>query len=465
LAPVARGDGNGGPASILVTATRTRKRASDVPASARVLDGDSVRAENVVNVDELFRDVSGVDLQASGFPGSAVKLNLRGLTPGYQSKRVLVLVDGRRQNDAFQGNVEFALLPADAIGRIEVVKGPGSALYGSGAMGGTISIVSRRGALTPVTEILAEMGQHGTQRVRAQHGWKPGALDYFVSASHVETDGYTQNSDGTARDWSAQNLAANVGYELGRDAEVRGFVGTYAGKGTDENSERETRRDYQAARTVWRWDRDRAAELRVLVYRNAERTAYDWKYPGEGIYRLRTLAADLQQSLWVTDGHLASLGGELRRESVDIDEVAGPIDEATGLGALFVQDEIYLCDTLQVTCGLRHDYNGDYGGEWSPRAGILWRPVAAVDVFVSAARAHRAPGLSDRFVNVEFSGNRFEGNPDLDPETLTAYELGARLRPAQAVSLELALFYNDLSDSFDFILEPDGVFRARNVTT
>ena len=59
---------------------------------------------------------------------------------------------------------------------------------------------------------------------------------------------------------------------------------------------------------------------------------------------------------------------------------------------------------------------------------------------------------------------RFEGNPDLDPETLMAYEIGARWRPAETLRLEVNLFLNDLRDSFDFILEPDGVFRNRNVT-
>ena len=123
---------------IVITATKTETKIRDVSGVLEVISADDAKKVNVINVSDLFKTMAGVDLQGGGLPGSEVRLNFRGLTPGYQSKRVLVLVDGRRLNDQYQGNPEMALIPADSIERIEVLKGPASALYGSNAMGGII---------------------------------------------------------------------------------------------------------------------------------------------------------------------------------------------------------------------------------------------------------------------------------------------------------------------------------------
>ncbi|MBN1556582.1 MAG: TonB-dependent receptor [Lentisphaerae bacterium] len=464
LAAPAVGGTNGPPVvldALVVTATRTAKDRMDVPASVTVIPGEAVAGAAAFQVDELFKAVGGVDLQGSGLPGAAVKLNLRGLTPGYQSKRVLVLVDGRRVNDAFQGNAEFALIPADGIARIEVLRGPASALYGSNALGGVINIVTRRGAGAPTLDARVAAGDYGTQQVQAGHGARYGALDYFVAASRVHTDGYTDNSDGTDRDWAAWNVLGNAGWRPGRHAALRLFGGAYRGEGRDENSARIAERRYAMA--AWDWDPPRGARLAARAYVNDGRDRYDWIYPGEGDYRQRTLGAELQQTLEPAAGHRFTLGGEARREAVDIEDVSGPVDETADVLGLFAQDEIELGPAWAVTTGLRWDRSADYGAEWSPRLGVLWRADAATALFASANRAHRAPALSDRYVKTTFDGSVFEGNPDLRPETLTAWEAGVRRRLGGRISAEAAAFYNVLEDGFDFLQDPDGVFRIRNV--
>ena len=258
---------------MVVTATRTRRNLFDLPASIEIIDTAGVEAANAISVDELFKTATGVNLQGSGFPGSAIRLNLRGLTTGFQSKRVLVLVDGRRINDQFQGNVEFALIPADSIERIEILRGPASALYGSNAMGGVILITTRNGKGLgkgagphglPATRARAAGGSHGTCHFRLSHGGRNGPLDYLVTGSHVDTEGYTRNTDGTDRDWSARNLAGNFGWQIDENTELRFFTGAYWGTGTDENSDRESRKDYQHAlvRHLWPGTRDAVIEAR-----------------------------------------------------------------------------------------------------------------------------------------------------------------------------------------------------------
>ena len=449
---------------MVVTATRTAKSLRDVAASVQVIDVSEMDMANAITVDELFKTVVGVDLQGSGEPGSGIKLSLRGLTTGYQSKRVLVLMDGRRMNDAFQGNAEFAVLPIDAIDRIEVLRGPGSALYGSSAMGGVINIITRRGADDPLTRLKTAFGPDNTQHYRVLHGWRTGALDYMIAGSHISTDGYVNNSDGTDRDWEAQNLDANLGIALNDESELRIFLGGHEGKGTDENSDREVSKDYQALAYKVGGSEEGQAQLLLRAYRNGQRDEYDWKYPGVGIYEAETLGGEAQQSFWLAERHRLTVGADARGDAVEGDDVQQDIDENTSVYAVYVQDEYFLGDTVQITAGIRSDHDSDFGDELSPRIGLLVQPNPAAELFVSLNQAHRAPSLSDRYVRTEYNGFLFVGNPDLQPETLTAYEIGGRGRINDTLQAELALFYNDMDDSFDFMLTTNRVFENRNVT-
>lgn len=449
---------------IVVTATRTARAVETLPASVDVIDAFDVESAQAVGVDELLRFICGADVQGSGVPGAPIKLSLRGLTPGFQSKRVLVLVDGRRYNDPFQGNADFGLLPADGIERIEVLRGPGSALYGSNAMGGVINIITRRGARTPHTRLWAAGGTHNTVHVRAAHGQQAGPLDAFVSGSHMQTDGHLVNADGSARDWTAANVSGNIGYALSERSDLRLFLGAYAGQGTDENSERKVRKDFQSLRWDWEGDGPAAPAWTVQLYRTADNQEYDWTYPGEGLYRLHSLGAGVQHSVRAAGRHRLTLGSEVREDRADVRDVTATIDKSETTGGIFAQDEISLSERWQATLGVRYDDTSAYRGEWSPRAALLYRWSGDTSLFASVNRAHRAPAFSDRYVRTEYGGALFVGNPDLVPETLTAGEVGWRRRWGRGASTELAGFCNRMDDTFDFMMDPDGVFRTRNIT-
>jgi len=448
---------------MVVTATRTEKSLRNVPGSVEVIDKEQIEALNVRDVGELFKTVAGVDLQGGGVAGTETRVSMRGLTTGYQSENVLVLVDGRRINDQYQGNVEFALLPADNVERIEIVRGPASALYGSNAMGGVINIITRRGAETPFTAVSGAGGSYDTQLYKAAHGLKIDKFDYFLTGSHVNTPGYMDNTDGTDRDWQGRNFTSNFGYSLSEDSQARLFLGYYDGAGTDENSEREAQKDYQDLHHTWNWNRDADATLLIRLYRNGEHHNYDWKFPGQGRYSQYTLGSEVQQSLWLGEQHRATFGFEARRDAVDSADVMVAVDEHESTLGLYLQDEFNLTDELQFTAGIRYDESGDYDGEASPRFGVLYRFLEGSEVYASVNRAFRAPSLSDRYARNQFDGRLFEGNPDLDPQTMMAYEVGLRRRFTDSLEGEVAAFYWDIDDFWDFMRDPDGVFRTRNI--
>lgn len=449
---------------LIVTATRIQKNPLDLPATIEILDAVDLRMGGALSAGELFKYLSGIDLQGTGVPGSAVRLNLRGLTPGYQSERILVLEDGRRINDAYQGNVEFGLMPVQDIERIEVLHGPASALYGSNALAGVVNIISRKGGAEAYNSVSSTAGSFSTFDVNLAHGWQKGALDWFVTGSHLETAGYLKNSDGSQRDWDSRNFTGRLGWEAGDKSRVRAHSGYYTGRGTDEASDRKTTKDFQALELQHDWKQGEDDELLLRVFRNFENTEYDWKYPGLGLYKQFMHGAEMQQTLRWGERQQLIVGGEVRRDRVQIDEVAGEIRERSTYSAIYAQDEVKVTPDWLLTAGLRLDANEDFASALSPRLGLLWRPASATEIFGSFNRAHRAPALSDRYVRVLYMGMEFQGNPDLDPETLQAYELGVRHRFSPALGANFSGFFNEMEDSFDFVRQEDGVFRNENVT-
>ena len=449
---------------IVVTSTRSAQRPRDVPGSMTVLSQPDIEAMQAVTVDALFNSVPGVDLSGSGFPGSEVKLGVRGLTTGYQSKRVLTRIDGRRVNDPYQGNVEFATLPADYLEQVELLKGPISSLYGSNAMGGVLNIRTRRGRPTPYTQASATVGPWRTRLCRAGHGWQTGRFDYFLSGSSVRTDGYLDNRDGSDREFSAENIAANFGLAVTPEDELRLGLGQYTASGTDDNSRRHTDRDYQNLSYETGIGGGAGGRLRLQLYRTRERTGYGWTYAPTGLYNLTNLGGEAQYTLAIGEAHRLVFGVDALEDDAQIDEATGRIDETSRTIGVYLQDEWSLTEHWQIHAGLRRDDNSDYDAQWSPRIGGLFRAGTDTELFGSYGQAHRAPALSDRFVRTTYNGFLFVGNPDLQPETLHAYEIGMRHRWPELASIECTLFHSQMEESFDFVLDPDGVFRIRNIT-
>lgn len=452
---------------VLVTATRTERPVESAIGRVDVWNAVDLDVLNPVMADDILRQIAAGDLQSSNLPGAPVRFSMRGLSPGFGSKRVLVLIDGRRVNDQLQGNADFALLNTVGIERIELLRGPASAVYGSSAMSGVLNIVTRRGAAEPFVILGGRAGTYGTRQYYFNGGAAAGPVDYAISAGWVETDGYIKNNDGSDRPWEAWNVDANMGVLLGERAELRIFAGAYSGEGAGEDTStavaRKVDQDYQQA--DWRLLVDDAsgAELLVRAWRSARDDSRRMLQGAES-YNQETWSGEIMQTLRLGRFQRLTAGAEIRRDSVDARQLAGDFDEATNLRAAYIQDEITLTERIELVAGARYDYDDDFGGEWSPRAALVYTVNENAEVYASYNRAHRAPAISDRYVDTVFWGMRFAGNPDLTPETLDAYEAGLRLRPSDNIKTELTVFHYELDDTFDYVLQADGTFRSLNVT-
>ncbi len=150
---------------LVVTATRTPLAISQAGSAISVITSEEIARESPKSVANAFRRVPGLSVVETGGPGGTTSVRIR----GGEARHTLVLIDGVRVNDPSSGSAEFdfANLVATDIERIEVLRGPQSALYGSDAMGGVINIITRKGKGAPRVSASVEGGSYGTKAARA----------------------------------------------------------------------------------------------------------------------------------------------------------------------------------------------------------------------------------------------------------------------------------------------------------
>lgn len=208
---------------LTVTATQVGTPLSRVPDSTTVVGGAEIQARQQFALGQVLRSVPGLTVQQSGGPGSVTSLFLRGA----ESDQTLVLVDGVRAN-AFGGGIDLSQIPLADVDRIEVVRGPQSALYGGDAIGGVVHLLTRQGG-APRADASFEFGSRAMVRGTASTTGSLGALRWHLGGDYFEDEGFTglaSNGETVSNDDAAIGQAAgSLGWiHAASGADVQGSV-------------------------------------------------------------------------------------------------------------------------------------------------------------------------------------------------------------------------------------------------
>ncbi len=178
---------------VVVTATRTEMEISEAPQSITVITREEIMNTPDQTVAQVIQRAAGVEVVQNGPLGSISAAQIR----GSETEQVLILLNGRRINDAQNGKFDLSNLPLEkgGIERIEVLRGVASALYGADAMGGVINIITKTPSPEPYTRLSTSYGRFQTQEYSLIHRWKPGALGYGLPVSRGKSQGFRPNSD------------------------------------------------------------------------------------------------------------------------------------------------------------------------------------------------------------------------------------------------------------------------------
>ena len=448
---------------VVVTATRTEIEISDVPQSVSVITKEEIMNSPDRTIPEVIQRAAGVLITNNGPIGSLTSANIRGSEAG----QVLIMIDGRRINDAQNAQFDLSNLPLtkDEIERIEVLRGGASALYGADAMGGVINIITKAPTQEPYARVSSSFGRFGTQEYSLSHRWKPGPLGYSLFASRTRSDGYRPNSD-----YDSWVLGGELYYDLPWKGELKvsarntqkeiGVPGTITFSDPDDRQKDNlTQLDLNYRDKI-----GSAVTLNFRGWQNIYRQTYDPGTQGPNfgpsfLHKNYATGGDLQVNSAIGNAHLLTGGLEAIEDRVN--STATGVHQATR-GALYLQDEIEVARPLTATLGLRYDYHSTYQDQINPRAGLLLRLPGEFRIRASVARSYRAPTFNDLY----WPANAFvAGNPNLQPEKAWSYELGGEKKFGDLAVFKVAGFYRDVTDLIRWAPGTDFVWRPTNVQT
>ncbi|HEX9206720.1 MAG TPA: TonB-dependent receptor [Steroidobacteraceae bacterium] len=424
--------------TVVVTATRIETSLTEVLAPVIVIDRATIERSAANDAADLLRFHAGLDVARNGGPGQSTAVFIRGA----ESNHTLVLIDGVRVNPGTIGLPALQDIPPDMIERIEVVKGPRSALWGSDAIGGVINVVTRRGSRDGwVAEV--GYGDYDTRKASVNGGLsftKSAGLDFGVS--WLDSDGFpTRTTSDTDRGFS--NLSANV--------QLRAQVGDsqvalrhWRAEGTTEYSDfflTPVDQDFVTATTAAEIRQPVAGvgEARLAVSHLQDRI--DQNQSGDFLDTDRdTLEAQFD---WRAAGaHTFGAGAMYSSEDASSQSYGEPMRAQTDSASVYVQDRIAagphlgllaLGYTDHETAGTAFTWNAEYGYAFNE---------ARTRAFALAGTGFRAPDATDRY--------GYGGNPDLKPERSRNYEVGIQHALTARQGLRLAAFQNEIDDLIDF---------------
>lgn len=446
---------------VVVTATGHEQSAQQSLSSISVISGKSLRTQPVLDVADAVRLEPGVQITHAGLGRRGI--SIRGMQPDH----TLYLVNGRRlspSSSIAHSDFELDWVPAEAIERVELLRGPISSLYGSEAMGGVVNVITRDATDSWQGAFSASTLLHGH---RAGNLYKTGIyaggpivqdkvglqvwgelkrrnpmLDSLVAGSNVWEK--IQNRQGgvllhlkpTAQ--QSIELSSMFGYETRHDQ-----------RGTTHSSyhTQDTTRRYQHALS-YKHHGD-MGETRVRLYqvglkRNNQRTDGNHAEP----VRFKDSVVDASYRFDHLEKHAFTAGAEYRKEQLREASVNKKGRAFADHWALLLQDEIQIGDTTEVVVGARADHHHEFGWEWSPRIYARHQLTDAWGIKGGVGTGFKAPNLkqfSPEFESLKAMGGRgvVRGNPELKPEKNLSYELGVQYQSEQ-VNAGVTAFHNNV---------------------
>lgn len=459
---------------VVVSANKIEVNRNSVPLSISVVDRSEIEASSEsALLPVLSERIPGLFVTEKGITGFGVSegaagiVNIRGVGQG---NKVLMLFDGQPQWAGIFGHSLPDTYVASDVERVEVIRGPGSLLYGSNAMGGVVNIITRQHTRPGRrTQARVMYGSYNTQKYMINNGYNIGKFSSFISVNHDRTDGHRADSK-----FHITNGFAKLGYKINDLYRVMGDV-SFA-KFKNQNPGEITKPLIDNIMNISRGTTSFALENNNGKVSGALRAFYNWGHhkiddgyaPGGNPNPYLFYSDDhnagflLYQSFRLVKGNSFTVGVDYKNWGGQAwqDSISGNRNELVNktvnevAGYLIMQQDLF--DMLSLNAGVRYEHNSVFGDEWIPQAGFTVRPFDGNVIRASLSKGFRSPNIREMYM---FPPQ----NPDLRPESMMNYEVsfGQELLGGD-LSLELTAFYIKGKDMIE-TTRVDG--RPKNVNT
>ena len=487
---------------VTTLATGTATPLDKAAAVATVITEEDIIAMGATDIDQVLETVPGLHVNRSTQVFSP-NYTFRGITSSY-NPQTLLLINGIPVTTLFTGNKSqvWGGMPVKAIKQIEVIRGPGSALYGADAFSGVINIITKSRKDINGTNAGIRVGSFDTRSSWLEHGGDYNGYQLGVSLEYQSTDGWKKEveSDGIGGsgpvstgvkstdirlDISKDNWNLRAGYQGRRDLGVgAGLAQVLDPEGAFNSDRVNIDTSYIIKNALDNLD----LEGQLSYYYNTQEIATNTTiyptgvFPGfpDGVigapgYKEHQVRANISSLYKGIDNHLIRIGvgafwgdifetSEKKNFNIDFSQTPpifpkGGLIETGGTPEVFLpeqdrknyhaflQDEWQIIEGWALTSGVRYDYYSDFGSTTNPRLALVWATTDSITTKLLYGRAFRAPSFTELFVT---SNPIALGNPDLDPETIDTYELAVSHQVSSDFRYSSNLFVYEIDDYIIF---------------
>lgn len=429
----------------VTSVSRRSERLSDTAAAVSVITADQIYRSGLTSLPEVVRLADAVDVARVN--SSTWATSFRGFTTNPANK-LLVLMDGRSLYSPLTSgtfwDVEDTVL--NDIERVEVIRGPGGAVWGPNAVNGVVNVITKSAAATIGDYVSVAGGSDEHVYAAGRHGAQIGRGAYRIYGKYRQHGAQVFTDTGADAGDPVQLGQAGFRVDSASDGPARWMFETNAYRGTNGFSDRPDG-DVAGGNLIGRWNRtfSGSSAFQAQFY-------YDGNYrkvPRQFTEKRHTFDVDLQHRL-KRGRHDFVFGGEVRVSRGNDVGVAGfifdPEVRTNSLFSVMAQDEIAVhANHLFVTLGSRFDRNDYTGFEMQPTVRGRWSIDARQTAWAAVSRSVRLPTRLDtdlRLIDPVSKRVTLTGSEDFEAEEVVAYEAGYRVRPIPQLMLDVATFVN-----------------------
>jgi len=446
ILPAAAGAERLGP--VFVTATRTEHPASEIIASVDVIGGDELLRLPAADLGDSLRLRTGVEVARLGGPGQQTSVFVRGT----ESNHVLVLMDGLRINPGTIGSASIQNIAPEQVERVEIVRGPRSALYGSDAIGGVINVITKKGAANGVS-VQGGYGRYETETASLAAGIGNEERDASIGVTWLDSDGFpTRAGDDTDRGY--ENLSAN-GALRGTFGGVELGLRAWHAEGTSEYSDFfVTPVDQDFANHAYAVTADFSPTERwksALMVGHALDELTQNQSPD--FVETERLTVDWQNDFAFGERNTLTAGLLWQDEEADAESFGLPYASDTTTAQFYLQDQLTVGANRFVVAGAYTDHE-TFGGHATGNVEYARAIGENAALSLAAGTGFRAPDATDLY--------GFGGNPDLEPEESESFEASWRQQLGERQSFSVTLFRTEIDELIEFVVTDPETFEGEN---
>ncbi|RJX17140.1 MAG: TonB-dependent receptor [Desulfobulbus sp.] len=486
----------------VAVATATPKPIKLAPAVASVITAEEIRRMGATTLDEVLTTVPGLHVYPNGTNIFQSNWSIRGIQSGL-NPHVLLLINGAPLVSAQNGHRPYGLqIPVSMISRIEIMRGPGSAVHGADAFAGTVNVITGKGSETAGSEVGGRYGSFATRNLWGRHGgvydgwdlnfgvdWRKssGDKDRIIVRDGLGS-GLPSHAPGPL-DTHQEIVSTILGVEKGRW--TADLFSSFARQGMGHSGLQVLSEDSEIKTALVEGDvqyeyPDIVTGLDVLlrgfaVFNDGENyfdfypNSYGVNAIGNPQYTGLQGGTEAATVYHGTDGHRfrSALGLVAYNAATDQYKNFGPgvppdhlyqepvslkntpyiylEDQNRTVWYGSVQDEWSLAENWELTAGVRYDHYSDFGGTTNPRIALVWETTEVLTTKLMYGSAFRPPAFGEQY----FKNNPLSlGNPDIGPETIDTYELALQYQPTKKLNLQANFYLYEIEDLIEYVPDP-----------